>query len=133
MILPAIWAVREPPLPLQNTCSNFENYLNLLLMSCCVSFNGCCAFLTSPFLPIIESAGLSLLVTFPERTENYLHPFRKFLTNQKEVAGRAENIVNRIYPGPPVVIIYFMEAFLFLRNRPKLPRPSRTTVVGSGT
>ena len=77
----------------------------------CVSFKSCCALLTPPFLPIVESVGFLLPADVPERTENYLHPFRRVLTDQKEVAGRAEHIINRSGPGPPVVLFILWKSF----------------------
>ena len=76
-----------------------------------ITFNSCCALLTSPFLPGVETAGFSLLMDFPERTENYLHPFRKFLTDQKEVADRAGYIVAHLCHHRPVVIILLWKFF----------------------
>jgi hypothetical protein len=56
MILPALIC------KLQNDRSNLENHPNPLVLGCYVSFNGCRASLMSPFLPVVESVGFSLLV-----------------------------------------------------------------------
>jgi len=96
----------------------------------CVSFNSCCASLTPPFLPIVESISISLLVAFLNEPKIIFIP-----SENVELIGksrdRAERIATRLCPGPLAVIIYAL--LLFLRSRLRPPRPSRAIVVGSGT
>jgi hypothetical protein len=113
IILPVVWAVREPPLALRNVRSNFVNCPSPLVWGRYVSFNGCRASFTPPFLPIIETVGFSLPVTVPERTENYSHSFRKLLTYRRKAGDSSKLRTNYLYASLPVVIIKIMPSFFF--------------------
>jgi len=81
MILPAFIFVPH------NTRSNFYNLANPSVPSCYVPFNRCCASLTPPFLPIIESLGITSLIAFLNEPKIIIIPSENVETYRQEVGA----------------------------------------------